>query len=160
MYCPTTFYMFKDFSNSEHSKLRMYVQRCTGNGCKSDSEIDDYINRGYVMFGTYNSFYDSSNLESPIQKYYDEKYVYKLRAKPWVTVDIIQTDVVYTTGEVQSIYETGDIISTEYFNSSSDPTIAIFEFFLSLQSTMKFIKKSNTNIPIAQARQAATQQDY
>ena len=109
--------------------------------------------------GTYNSFYDSSNLESPIQKYYDEKYVYKLSNKPWVSMDIIQTDVVYTTGEVQSIYETGDIISTEYFNSSSDPTIAIFEFFLSLQSTMKFIKKSNTNIPIAQARQAATQQD-
>ena len=88
--------MFKDYSTSEHFKLRVYIQRWTGNGWKSDSEIDDYINKVYISMGTYNSFYDSSNLESPIQKYFDEKYVYKLSNKPWVTMDIIQTDVVYT----------------------------------------------------------------
>ena len=47
-------------------------------------------------------------------------------------MDIIQTDVVYTTGEVQSIFETGDTTTTNSYSSSSDPsTLSIFEFFLS-----------------------------
>ena len=131
MYCPTTFYMFKDFSTSEHSKLRIYVQKCTGAGCKSDAEIDSYIQNAYVNFGTYNSYYDSSNLQSPIQKYFDDKYTYKLSSIPYIQLDITQTDILYTTGEVQSIYESGELIETKAYFTSPDPTIAALDFYLS-----------------------------
>ena len=131
MFCPTKFYLFKDFSTSEHSKLRIYVQRCTGAGCKSDAEIDSYIQNAYVVFGTYNSYYDSSNLQSPIQKFVEDRYGYKLSSNPFVQLEITQTDILYTTGEVQSIYESGETIETEILSTSSDPTIAVFDFYLS-----------------------------
>ena len=47
MYWPEQFYMFKDYSTSEHIKLRVYVQKWVGSGCQSDQNITNWINNAY-----------------------------------------------------------------------------------------------------------------
>ena len=110
----------------------------------------------YIYFGTYNSYYDSENLTYPVQKYFDERYVYKVSDHPWVVVGIDQTDIVYRTGEVQSIYETGSVASTSGYSPSNDPqTLAIFEFFLS-PKYFKIIQKEEYQPIITSKRNIAS----
>ena len=51
-----------------------------GNDCKSDSEIDDALNKAALTMAVVNTYYDFDNYTSPVQSYFDDQFYYNFVA--------------------------------------------------------------------------------
>ena len=65
-----------NFTYFEVSFKRWQGEDSKGNDCKSDSQIDEALNKASLAMAVINTYYDFDNYTSPVQTYFDDQFFY------------------------------------------------------------------------------------
>jgi hypothetical protein len=116
-YCP----QIKDyaiggaFSSPNYRYLYVKVVKCDGKknpSCKTDTEIDKYLDQAQVNMFYTNFYFDSDDYEQPIKRFIDDKIWFKIMPKFRLDADMfvrrnylkLQDDYVQITGEKEGMF--------------------------------------------------------
>ena len=78
--CPknTDFFIRANFNSDNYEAIQITIGKWTGNNCKSESEINNVMNKNYIDIVVVSSYFDFEDYENPIHYYLQDMNLFNL----------------------------------------------------------------------------------